>query len=103
MFSGRMMDQRQQHSSCLGLTAGAAAIAFLFYPMTIAPTGNLSNGGVLGFGSLVVASVLAWRAFTLSKSPWLRRLVQLPLTALISYMAIKDALCQCCSHWWWGL
>ena len=79
------------------------AIALLFYPMTIAGIGSASNGGVIGLGSLVIASALSWRAFSLNKTDrWVRRLVQLPVTALVTFMAIHDAYCQCVAGWWWG-
>ena len=84
----------------LGDTAAAVTLAFLFYPMTIAPIGVASNGGVLGLGSLIVASFCAWRALALNlRSAWLRRLLHIPLAAFITYMAIQDAFVQLV--WWW--
>lgn len=97
------VEAHKEQSLRLGDTVAAAGIAFLFYPMTIAPIGTASNGGVLGFGSLVVASFFAWRAFALNmRSPWLRRLLHLPLAALLSFMAIHDAFAQCVAGWWLG-
>jgi hypothetical protein len=85
----------------MGTTAGAIAIVFLFYPWTIYPIGASSNGGALGFGSLIAASGLSWWAFTSnSRSPWLRRLVQLPVTAFVIFMAIYDAYAQWVAGWW---
>lgn len=92
-----------ESSSHLVATVAAVAIAVVFYPMTIAPKGATANGGFLGLTSLVLASTLSWRAFALnSKSPWIRRLIQLPVTALVSFMAIHDAYCQHVGGWWWG-
>lgn len=80
----------------------AIAIVLLFYPTTIAPIGALSNGGLKGFSSLVIASGFSWWAFLCNrKSPWIRRLIQLPVTALITFMAISDACRQCLSGWRW--
>jgi len=93
----------KQKSSRVGLTAVAAALAFGFYPMTIAPTVNLSNGGALGIASLVGASVCAWYAFACNRvDSKLRVTVQLPLTALVTYMTIAEAVTQYRSgHWLW--
>ncbi|MCK5851382.1 MAG: hypothetical protein KAH23_10745, partial [Kiritimatiellae bacterium] len=97
------MNEEITQSRHLGATAGALAIALVFYPMTIAGIGDASNGGVLGFGSLVIASGLSWWAFALNtSSPWVRRLIQLPITTLVTFMAIHDAYCQCVAGWWWG-
>jgi hypothetical protein len=79
----------------LGGTVGALTIAFVFYPVTVAGIGTFSNGGVLGLSSLVIASVLAWRSFALNKEfHWIRRLFQLPVTAIVTFMASWDAFCQ---------
>jgi hypothetical protein len=68
--------------------------------MTIAPIGWASNGGLLGLGSLVAASIFSWRAFALNYgSPWLRRLLQGPLAAGITYLAIREAFVQCLCGW----
>jgi hypothetical protein len=89
------MNEEMTQSRHFRATAGALAIALIFYPMTIAPTGAASNGGMLGLSSLVIASVLSWWAFALNRtSPWVRRLVQLPVTVLVTFMAIHDAYCQ---------
>jgi hypothetical protein len=97
------MDGEVRQSRHLGATVGALAIALAFYPLTIAPIGPASNGGILGFGSLVIASFLSWWAFARNTSaPWIRRLFQLPVTVLVTFMAIHDAYCQCVAGWWWG-
>jgi len=89
------MNDDISQSKHLGITAGSIAIALLFYPMTITPIGAASNGGILGLSSLVIASALSWRAFALNRiSPRMRRLIQLPVTALVTFMAIHDAYCQ---------
>lgn len=69
--------------------------------VTIAAAGGASNGGARGLGMLAFGSFLAWRAFSLiRRSPWLRRLLQLPLTAIVTFMAIHDAFAQCLSGKW---
>ena len=96
--------QKDGPSPHLAETFVAAGIAFCFYPMTIAPIGVASNGGALGLASLVVALVFAWRAFALNtKAPWLRRLVQLPLAALVMFLAMSDAYWQLVRAGWLGL
>ena len=111
MFGGAVGGSRDRRS-CLaaetgtakvrisfGSTAAVVVLAFLFYPMTLAPLGNDTNGGTLGLGSLVVASALAWRAFLFNTiNPWLRRLVQIPLTAIVTYMVIAEVVVQY-RHW----
>ncbi len=88
-------------SDCRWSTVAAAVIAFLFYPMTVAPLGGASNGGALGLTALTISLVLSWRAFALNRvSPWLRRLIQLPIAALVTYLAIADALTQYRSGSW---
>ena len=96
-------EQVRPASAYYGSTIAAAAIVLLFYPMTIAPVGALSNGGALGLGSLVIAAGFAWRAFMLNRvDRWLRRYVQLPITACVTYMAIADAIAQYrAGHWLW--
>lgn len=77
-------------------TALSVVFAFLLYPMTVVPTGDRSNGGVIGFSLVVIASFYAWRALILNdRSPWLRRLFQLPLAALVTFTAIHEAFVQC--------
>ena len=97
------MNAQSQESSHLEMTIGAAVLAFVFYPMTIAPIGALSNGGALGIVSLVGASIMAWYAFAANRvNRPLRLTVQLPLTAAVTYMAIADAVAQYRSgHWLW--
>jgi hypothetical protein len=90
-------------SSYLVTTLAAVAIAGVFYPMTIAPTGAAANGGFLGLTFLLLASALSWWAFARnSKAPWIRRLIQLPVTAMVSFMTIHDAYCQHVGGWWRG-
>jgi hypothetical protein len=97
------MNEEITQSRHLGATAGALAIALVFYPMTIAPTGAAFNGGILGLGSLIIASGLSWWAFAINTgSPWVRRLIQLPVTVLVTFMTIHDAYCQCVAGWWLG-
>ncbi len=94
---------RGKSSYHFAATAAAVAIALVFYPMTIAPTGATANGGLLGFLSLVIASGFSWVAFASNrKSAWVRTLIQLPVTALVTFMAIHDAYCQSVSGWWRG-
>ena len=93
-----MTEQEQrdsQKSDHFRSTALAIALVVGFYPLTIAPLGGLSNGGAAGLASLVIASVLAWRAFMLNRvNLWRRRFVQLPLTIMATYLAIADAVAQ---------
>jgi hypothetical protein len=98
-----MAEREKQKSPRIGLTVGAVALAFVFYPMTIAPTGSLSNGGALGIVSLAGASVMAWYAFSCNRvNRALRVTVQLPLTAVVTFMAIAEAVTQYWSgHWLW--
>ena len=89
-------------SSYLGGTF-TACVFVAFYPATVAPTGFFSNGGLLGLASLLCASALAWTSFAINTdSHWIRRLVQLPITALVTFMVIWDAMCQVVTGWWWG-
>ena len=82
--------------SCrLGDTVAAVLLALVLYPMSIAPTGVSSNGGLIGICSLVAAAFFSWRAFHLNRrSSWLRRLLQLPLAAILTYLAIREAFVQ---------
>src|SRR5262245_23946655 len=90
-----MMIDVDRTGSFLGLTGVAATLAFVFYPMTLAPLGPWTNGGVLGIGSLLLATIAAWSGFGLNKSrPVARIAVQLPITALITFMAIREAVIQ---------
>lgn len=78
----------------LGETAAAVIITFL-YPLTLAPIGIYSNGGILGLGALIAASYFAWKGFALNrKSTVFRVLIQLPVTALVSFVLISDAYAQ---------
>ena len=93
--------QKGQESAFLGSTFAAAGIVFVFYPMILASLGNHTNGGALGLGSLLIASVLSWRAFLCNrKTPWMRRLVQMPLTAFLTYLVIAEAVAQYRSGKW---
>ena len=77
------------------LTAISLGIFLVFYPMTIAPSGPLPNGGTLGFSALLIAMVCSWTAFIRSRPrPVLRWLVLLPIAVLITWMAARDGLAQ---------
>jgi hypothetical protein len=76
-------------------TVAAVLLAFALYPKSIAPTGASSNGGLIGICSLVAAAFFSWRAFHLNRrSSWLRGLLQLPLVAVLSHLAIREAFVQ---------
>lgn len=78
----------------LGETVAAAIIAFL-YPTPLAPMGIYSNGGILGLGALIAASCFAWKGFALNrKSTVVRVLIQLPVTAAVTFVLISDAYAQ---------
>ena len=63
--------------------------------MTLAPMGIYSNGGILGLGALIAASCFAWKGFALNrKSTAFRVLIQLPVTALVTFVLISDAYAQ---------
>jgi hypothetical protein len=67
-----------------GLVA-VSLVILVFYPMTIAPTGPLSNGGILGFSALLVAMACSWTAFVRGRQRAVFRwLVLLPIAALIT-------------------
>lgn len=86
---------KNPNSRHLQATGISLLITFILYPMTIAPTGSTSNGGALGLGLLLVATGLSWSAFLRNRnSKWVRRLVQLPIAALILFSAFHDAYCQ---------
>ena len=83
------------------LTSVSLVILLVFYPMTIAATGPLSNGGLLGFTSLLVAGVCSWTAFVRCRAnPILRWIVLLPIAALVTWFAAWDGLAQHHSGWW---
>jgi len=85
------------------LTVMSLGILLVFYPMTIAPIGPLSNGGILGFTSLVVAATFAWVAFIRQRSKVLLRwLENLPIAVVVTWAAMRDGLAQCRSGWWLG-
>lgn len=85
------------------LTVASLGILLVFYPMTIAPIGPLSNGGVLGFSSLVLAATFAWIAFVRQRSKVLLRwLVNMPIAAVATWTAMWDCFAQCRSGWWLG-
>ena len=70
-------------------------IILVFYPMTIAPAGPLANGGILGFGSLVVATICSWTAFIRSRSvPLFHWLLHLPIAVAATWIAVWDGLAQ---------
>jgi len=88
--------RKRRGADCLVPTIVALGLAFIFYPMTLVPLGNATNGGILGLVSLIIASGLAWYAFTLNTiNPWLRRLFQLPLAAIITQLLIDEVVVQC--------
>jgi hypothetical protein len=98
------MTEKAIHASHLRSTIGAVLILVFFYPMTVAGIGTFSNGGFLGLSSLVIASWLAWRSFALNTTfTGLRRFVQLPVTAFITFMAFWDGFCQYMSGNWLGI
>jgi hypothetical protein len=83
----------------------ATIAAFVLYPMSLAPAGPATNGGLIGIVSILCAVLFSWLAFALNTShPRLRIAVQLPLTALITYLAINEAVTQYLlgpEHWLW--
>jgi len=82
-------------NSWVSLSQLAAIFAFLLYPASLAPLGPDTNGGALGLFFIVAASVTTWTAFATNRSnPKARMLVQVPLTALITFLAIKEAVTQ---------
>ena len=92
---------RNPKSNHLAATIAAIVILLIFYPMTIAPVGPYSNGGLLGLGSLLIASGLSWSAFTRNRrARWIRRLIQLPVTAFATVVTIHDGICQCLAEGW---
>jgi hypothetical protein len=85
------------------LTGVSIFILLFFYPSTIAAIGPLSNGGILGFSSLLIAAVCSWTAFIRSRSkPLLRWLVYLPIAAIVTWAAAWDGLAQYQLGWWRG-
>lgn len=50
----RLKNQASRHFL---LTIAAIVITLVFYPMTVAPIGPASNGGLLGLGALIVAEI----------------------------------------------
>lgn len=91
--------ERRLGSAYPGSTVVAVELAFCFYPLTLMSLGNDTNGGWLGLASLLLATIVAWRAFICNRiNPWLRRLVQMPLTSVVTYMLIREVVVQC-RHW----
>lgn len=89
------MKPESQSSLHLGETVAAVFITTFLYPMTLAPMGIYSNGGILGLGALIAASCFAWKGFALNrKSTAFRVLIQLPVTALVTFVLISDAYAQ---------
>lgn len=85
------------------LASASLVILLVFYPMTVAAIGPLSNGGVIGFSSLLVAGLCAWTAFIRCRSNLvLRWLAFLPIALLVTWFAAKDGLAQHYSGWWRG-
>ena len=89
------MSTETKSSASWSLSFWSIAIFLVFYPMTVAPTGALSNGGVIGFSSLVIAAFLAWVAFVRERArPLNRWLIHMPIAALVTYFAVSDGLAQ---------
>ncbi len=85
------------------LTFVSLTILLVFYPMTVAPMGPLSNGGILGFTLLMVAGFCSWTACIRCRgNPNLRWYVLLPIAALITWFAAWDGLAQQHSGWHLG-
>jgi hypothetical protein len=85
----------RDNPSYFGLTWAAAILAFVFYPMTLAPVGSFTNGGALGLISILLALCLAWLALGLNTANsrlWMA--LQIPITALITYLAISESAIQ---------
>ena len=90
-----MENAEEEQRTYGGSSIVAAVLVLIVYPMTIAPIGTLSNGGALGLLTLAIAVVLSWRAFLCNRAKrWLRLWVQLPLSAITSYLVIADGLKQ---------
>jgi hypothetical protein len=84
-----------QQESYIGLTFTAMVLAFGFYPTTLAPIGAYTNGGALGLTSLLLAVLLSWAAFALNRTHGrIRVALQLPITSIITYLAIHEAVIQ---------
>jgi predicted membrane-bound spermidine synthase len=82
-------------NSWISLSYLGAIFAFLLYPLFLAPLGPATNGGALGLIVILLAAGFTWTAFALNRShPKARMAIQLPMTALITFMAIKEAVTQ---------
>jgi hypothetical protein len=85
------------------MTLISIIIVIWVYPMTIAPMGPTSNGGLLGLIFLSFSVGLSWWAFTINiKQNFFRRIIQLPLVAVTSFLTIQDLYRQYISGWWLG-
>ena len=95
------MTEEFQPSHGLGATVAAVLIVAMFYPLTRVPSFPETHGGPLGLAGLVIGAGLSWWAFTVNRSsPWRRRLIQLPITAWLSYWAVAEVYLQyVCSGW----
>ncbi len=85
------MDSINKPGVCLPETL-ASFLFLCLYSFIVPPMGGYINGGQLelGMGFLVVACLSGWRAFVVNtRSPWFRRLVQMPLVIAVSYEAIQ--------------
>lgn len=84
----------------LSATITSAFMVLIVYPMTIAPTGSTSHGGWLGFTLLVISSGLAWSGLIRNRhSPWIRMLIQLPITALSTLLTFLNVYRQFLAEW----
>ena len=85
------------------LTTVSLVILLVFYPMTIAPIGTYSNGGILGLSSLLVAAFCSWAAFIRGRErPVVRWILLLPIAIVVTWAAVWDGVAQHHSGWWRG-
>ena len=81
----------------------AVEIAVFMYPATVAAMGPASNGGILGLGLLVIAAGFAWGGFLQNAPKRIDRwILQLPIAAGITYVAVGDVVAQMHHGWWRG-
>ncbi len=92
---GQEMDTKTKTPEVRILMGVSIFILVVFYPMTIAAVGPLSNGGFLGFSSLLIAAPCSWTAFVRSRpEPLLQWLVCLPIATVVTRSAAWDGLAQ---------
>jgi|LakMenE01Jun11ns_1017448.scaffolds.fasta_scaffold9135219_1 hypothetical protein len=83
------------------LTLVSLTIFFVIYPMTVSASRPLSNGGIIGFSFLLLASACSWTAFIRGRSrPYLRWILLLPIAMLVTWFAAWDGLAQHFSGSW---